>query len=79
MAQINRLTARACQSALEAATPSSPGDDGSAHFHHRTRQGRQKSARIKPLVDNMLGEKTMLIIQMNFIKIAGKDVKTSKR
>ncbi len=39
MAQINRLTGRARQSALEAANPSSPGYDGSAHFHHRARQG----------------------------------------
>jgi hypothetical protein len=42
-------------------------------------QGCQKSARIKLLVNNMLGEKTMLIIQTNFIKIAVKDEKTSKR
>jgi hypothetical protein len=75
---INCLPGRARQSALEAATPSSPGDDEGVHFHHRARQGCQKSARIKLLVDNMLGEKTMLIIQTNFIKIAVKDEKTSK-
>ncbi len=74
-AQINRLTGRDRQSALEPAIPSSSGDDGGAHFHHRARQGCQKLARIKLLVDNMLGEKTMSIIQMNFIKIAVKDEK----
>jgi hypothetical protein len=76
---MNRLTGRSSQSALEAATPSSPGYDGGAHFHHRARQGCQKSARIKLLVDNMLGEKAMLIIQANFIKIALKDEKMTKR
>jgi hypothetical protein len=42
------------------------------------RQGCQKSVRIKLLVDNMLGENSMLIIQTNFIKIAIQDEKTSK-
>ncbi len=78
-AQINRLTSRASQCALEAATPSSPGYDGGAHFHRCARQGCQKSARIKLLVNNMLGEKAMSIIQTNFIKIAVKDEKTTKR
>ncbi len=77
-AQINRLTSRASQSALEAVTPSHPGYDGGAHFHRRARQGCQKSARIKLLVKNMLGEKAMSIIQTNFIKIAVKDEKTTK-
>ncbi len=78
-AQINYLTGRASQSALEAATPSNPGYDGGALFQRRTRQGCQKSARIKLLVDNMLGETAMLIIQMNFTKRAVKDKKTTKR
>ncbi len=79
MAQMNRLTGRSSQSALEVATPSSPGYDGGAHFHRRARQGCQKSARIKLMVGNMLGEKAMSIIQANFIKIAVKDEKMTKR
>jgi hypothetical protein len=79
MAQINRLTGRASQSALEAATPSNPGYDRGALFHRRARQGCQKSARIKLLVNNMLGETAMSSIQMNFIKRAVKDEKTTKR
>jgi hypothetical protein len=78
-AQINRLTGRAGQSALEAATPSSPGYDEGAYFRRCARQGCQKSARIKLLVDNMLGEKTMLIIQTSFTNIAVKDEKMPKR
>jgi hypothetical protein len=76
---MNCLTGRSSQSALEVATPSSPGYDGSVHFHRRVRQGCQKSARIKLLVDYMLGEKAMSIIQANFIKIAVKDEKMTKR
>jgi hypothetical protein len=76
---MNRLTGRASQSALKAATPSSLGYDGGAHFHHRVGQSCQKSARIKLLVDNMLGEKAMSIIQANFIKIVVKDEKMTKR
>jgi hypothetical protein len=68
MAQINRLTGRASQSTFEAATLSSPGYDGGAHFQRRARQGCQKLARIKLLVDNMLGEKAMSIIQTNLLK-----------
>ncbi len=79
MAQMNRLTGRASQNTLEAATLSSPGYDGGAHFHRRACQGCQKSARIKLLVDNMLGEKAKSIIQSNFIKIAVKDEKMTKR
>jgi hypothetical protein len=79
MAQINRLTGRAGQSALEAATPSSPGYDGGAHFCCRQHQGCQKLARIKLLVDNRLGKKAMSVIQTNLIKTAVKDDKTSKR
>ncbi len=56
-ARINRFTGRASQSTLEAATPSSPGYDGGALFHRRARQGCQKLARIKMLVDNTYGEK----------------------
>ncbi len=78
-AQINRSTARASQSALEAATPSSPVYDGGVHFHCHSRQGCQKSLRIKLLVDNTLGEKAILNLQTNLIKIAVKDEKTSKR
>jgi hypothetical protein len=78
-AQINHFTGRASQSAVEAATPSSPGYDGGAHFHRRARQGCKKSARLKLLVDNMPGEKKISIIQTNFIKIAVKDEETSKR
>jgi hypothetical protein len=78
-AQINRLTGRAGQSALEAAAPSSPGYDEGAHFRCHARQGCQKSARIKLLVDNMLGEKTMMIIQTNFTNIAVKDEKMPNR
>jgi hypothetical protein len=62
MAQINRLTGRASQSAVKTATPSSPDYDGGEHFHRRACQGCQKSARIKLLVDNMPGEKTISII-----------------
>jgi hypothetical protein len=56
-AQINRFTGRASQSAVEAVTPSSLGYDGGVHFYRRARQGCQKSARLKLLVDNMPGEK----------------------
>jgi hypothetical protein len=38
MPQINHLTDRAGQSAMEAATPSSPGYNGDAHFCRRTHQ-----------------------------------------
>jgi hypothetical protein len=77
-AQINRLTGRASQSALEAATPSSPGYDGGAHFHRRARQGCQKSARIKMLVDNTYGDKILSMIQIDFIIRAVKDKKRPK-
>jgi hypothetical protein len=75
MAQINRLTGRASKSALEAATPSSPGYDGGAHFQRRARQGCQKSARIEMLVDNTYGDKILLIFQIDFIIRAVKDEK----
>jgi hypothetical protein len=78
MAQINRLTGRASQSALEAATPSNPGYDGGAHFHRRARQGCQKSARFKMLVDNMYGDKILSIIQIDFIIRADKEGKMPK-
>jgi hypothetical protein len=78
MAQINRLTGRASQSALEAATPSGPGYDGGTHFHRRARQGCQKSARIKMLVNNTYGDKILSIIQIDFIIRAGKDEKRRK-
>jgi hypothetical protein len=75
---MNRLTDRTSESALEAATPSHPGYDGGAHFHCRARQGCQKSARIKMLVDNAYGDKTLLIIQIDFIIRAVKDEKRPK-
>jgi hypothetical protein len=79
MAQINRLTGRASQSALEAATPSSPGFDGGVFFHHRcARQGCEKSTRIKMLVDSTYGGKTLSIIQIDFIIRAVKDEKRPK-
>ncbi len=77
-AQISRLTSRASQSALGTATPSNPGYDGSTYFCRRARQGFQKSAGIKLLVDNMLGNKTLSIIYTNFIIIAVKDKKIPK-
>jgi hypothetical protein len=77
-AQINRLTDRTSQSALEAATPSSPGFDRGAFFHRRARQGCEKSARIKMLVDNTYGDKTLSIIQIDFIIRAVKDEKRPK-
>jgi hypothetical protein len=77
-ARINHLTGRASQSALEAATPSSPGNDGGAHFHRCARQGCQKSARITMLVDNMYGDKTLSIIEIDFIITAVKDEKRPK-
>jgi hypothetical protein len=78
MAQIRHLTSRGRQSALEIATPSSIGNNTGAHFLCRARQGCQKSARIKLLVNNMLGKKTLSIIQTNFIIIAVKDEKMPK-
>jgi hypothetical protein len=78
MAQINRLTSRGSQSALEATTPSNPGYDGGAHFHRCARQGCQKSARIKMLVDNTYGGKILSIIQIDFIIRAVKDKKRPK-
>jgi hypothetical protein len=78
MAQMNRLIGRASQSALETATPSRSGYDGGAHFHRRARQGCQKSARIKTLVDNTYGDKTLSIIQIDFIIRAFKDEKRPK-
>jgi hypothetical protein len=45
------------------------------HFRPHAYKGFQKFARIKLLVNNMLGEKTMSIIQTNFIVIAVKDKK----
>ncbi len=78
MAQINRLIGRASQSALKAATPSSPGYDGGTHFHRRARQGCQKSARIKMLVVNTYGDKILSIIQIDFITRAVKDEKRPK-
>jgi hypothetical protein len=48
------------------------------HFRRYARQGCQKSARIKLLVYNMLGEKTLPIIQTNFIVIAVKTKKNAK-
>jgi hypothetical protein len=78
MAQISRLTGRAGQNALKTATPSSPGNDGGAHFHCLVRQGYKKAARIKMLVDNTYGDKTLLIIQTNFIIRAVKDEKRPK-
>jgi hypothetical protein len=67
MAQINRLTGRASQSALEATTPSSPGYDGGAHFHLYAHQGCKKSAGMKLLVNNMFGDNILSIIQTNYI------------
>jgi hypothetical protein len=64
---MNRLIGRVSQSALEAATPSRLGCDGGAHFHRRARQGCQKSARIKTFVDNTYENKTLSIIQIDFI------------
>jgi hypothetical protein len=69
---------RQSQSALEAATPSSPGYDGGAHFHRRARQGCQKSVRIKILVDNTYGDKILSIIQIELIIRAVKDEKRPK-
>jgi hypothetical protein len=75
---MNRLIGRASQSALEAATPSRPGCDGCAHFHRRAHQGCQKSARIKKLVDNTYENKTLSIIQIDFIIRSVKDEKRPK-
>jgi hypothetical protein len=69
---------RAGQSALETTIPSSPSYDRGAHFCCCVRQGCQKSARIKLLVVNMLGDMTLSIIQTNFIIIAVKDEKMPK-
>jgi hypothetical protein len=77
-AQFNRLAGRASQSALESATPSSPGYDGGARFHRRAHKGCQKSARIKMFVDNTYGDKTLSIIQIDFIIRAVKDKKRAK-
>jgi hypothetical protein len=60
---------------FQTATPSSPGYDGGTHFCCPARQGCRKLARIKLVVDNMFGDKTLLIIQTNFIIIAVKDDK----
>ncbi len=75
MVQIGRWTSRAGQSALKTATPSSPGYDGGAHFLRRAHQGSKKLARIKILVDDMYGDKTLSIIQTNPIIRAVKDEK----
>jgi hypothetical protein len=48
------LTGRAGQSALEIATPSSPGYDGGAHFRRYACQSCKKSAGIKVLVNNTI-------------------------
>jgi hypothetical protein len=78
MAQISCLSGRAGQRTLKTATPSSPGYDGGAHFRRRARQGRKKAMRIKILVNNMYGDKNLLIIQTNFIIRAVKDEKGPK-
>jgi hypothetical protein len=73
---MKRLTGRASQSALEAATPSSPGSDGGAHFRRYARQGCKKSVGIKLLVNNTFGDNILSIIQTNYIIKAVKDEKT---
>ncbi len=66
-AQISCLTGRAGQSALETATPSNLGYNRGTHFCRTKSQGCKKSTRIKMLVVNMFGDKTLSIIQTNFI------------
>jgi hypothetical protein len=66
-AQINRLTGRPSQSALEAATPSSPGYNGGVRFRRYSRQGCKKSAGIKLLVNNTFRDNILSIIQTNYI------------
>jgi hypothetical protein len=76
MDQISRLTGRAGQSTLGTATPSSPGNDGDAHFRYRAQQGcKKKLTRIKLLVNDIFREKTLSIIQTNYIIKAVKDKK----
>jgi regulator of extracellular matrix RemA (YlzA/DUF370 family) len=48
------------------------------HFRRHARQGCKNAARIKMLVDNTYGEKTLSIIQTNFIIRAVKDEKRPK-
>jgi hypothetical protein len=66
-AQINRLTGISGQSTLKTATLSSPGYDGGMHFCRCAHQGCKKSVRIKVLVNNSYGAKTLSIILTNFI------------
>jgi hypothetical protein len=69
------LAGRAGQSALYTATTSNPQYDRGAGIHRHTRQGCKKSAKIKLLVDNTYGIKTLLIIPTNYIIKAVKDEK----
>ncbi len=64
--------------ALGTATPSSPSNDRGAHFCRCTRQSCKKSARIKVLVDNTHGDKTVSIIQTYCIIKVVKDKKITK-
>jgi hypothetical protein len=64
---ISHLTSRAGQSTLATDTPYSLGHDWGAHFRCCARQGCQKLARIKMLVYNMFWDKTLSIIQTNYI------------
>jgi hypothetical protein len=75
MAQISRLTSRAGQSILENHYPSSPGYNGGTHFRRCAHQGCKKLARKKLMVINTFGDKTLSIIQTNYIIKAVKDEK----
>ncbi len=76
--QVSRLTSRAGQSALETATPSSLGYDRGAHFCRHMYEGCKKSVRIKLLVDNLFGNKTLSITQINCIIKAVNEEKMTK-
>jgi hypothetical protein len=78
MAQISCLTSSDCRSALETAAASSPGYDGGVHFPHHERHHGKNSARIKLLVDNMFGDKILLIIRTYCISKAIKNKKITK-
>jgi hypothetical protein len=69
LAPVSCLAGRAGQSALGAATPSSLSYDEGANFRRRSRQGYKKSVgkNKKLLADNMSWDKTLSIIQTNFI------------
>ncbi len=61
-APTSRLDGRAGQSALYTMTPSNPRYDRGAGIRRHTRKGYKKSAKIKLLVNNTYGIKTMSII-----------------